>query len=58
MDDNQLLFIFTSVLSMQYHPRNNVLPEDDVVVIQRCLQIAEKANTAFSNHFNSDHIPF
>jgi hypothetical protein len=51
MPDDFLKLIFIGVLSMQYHPRNEILPADDDKVIERCLLIAEKAHIAFSHHF-------
>ena len=51
--------IFSSVMSMQYHPRNVVLPEDDPVVIERCLRITDLARIAFYNYFVlGEKIPF
>lgn len=62
MSDDDLVFarlIFCSVLSIQYHPRNAVPPEDDLLIIRRCLRIANLAVHDFREHFTcDDDIPF
>lgn len=50
--------IFASVLSIQYHPRNDVPFNRDPEVVLRCLHITEYATRAFNAYFQSDDIPF
>lgn len=57
--------VFASVLSIQYHPRNEIPPGGDLDVIERCLRITNLACLAFNNfHFHDccdvdhDDIPF
>lgn len=50
-EDDFKRLIFSAVLSFQYHPRNEVKPDDDEVVIERCLDITEQAAAAFNDRF-------
>jgi hypothetical protein len=51
-DLNFRRIIFMSVLSMQYHPRNEIPPEGDALIIERCLRIAALAGFAFDEYFS------
>lgn len=58
MTDDELVYrrlMFMSLLSMQYHPRNQVAPADDPEIIQRCLNITDLAVLAFNRRFNEDY---
>ena len=54
--------IFASVLGIQYHPRNDVSPDQDRAVIERALRVTQLASIAFNNVFvdciYGDDIPF
>jgi hypothetical protein len=49
--------VFISVLSMQFHPRND--PADQVdELIDFALSVSERSAIAYQRHFDPDNIPF
>lgn len=55
MDDLDFArLVFAGLLSIQYHPRNDVKPEDDVLVIDRCLRVTVLALGAFNQLSEDD----
>jgi hypothetical protein len=46
--------IFISLLGIQYHPRNDITPEDDDAVIARCIAVTKKAFFAYEVSYEND----
>lgn len=56
MEDSEVMafhrMIFVSVLSFQYHPKNDVSPDMDDLIIARSLAIADRALVLYSDHLS------
>lgn len=58
-DHDFLRLLFISILSFQYHPRNNVPPDLDIETINRALVISCQAADRFNQFLaDTDNIPF